>query len=87
MKLQQKHVSSWGDEITITKILTSLRKPSHPSYLQLKTLNGELKGHVCIRRISKVPQIPQRIPLSDLSTLSHAKTRILHTVSMMGNAL
>uniref|UniRef100_A0A7M4FXA6 Uncharacterized protein n=1 Tax=Crocodylus porosus TaxID=8502 RepID=A0A7M4FXA6_CROPO len=33
------------------------------------------------------PQTPQHIPLSDLSTLSHAKTRILHTVSMMENAL
>uniref|UniRef100_A0A8C9FRH2 Uncharacterized protein n=1 Tax=Pavo cristatus TaxID=9049 RepID=A0A8C9FRH2_PAVCR len=33
------------------------------------------------------PQILQHIPLSDLSTLSHAKTRILHTVSMKGNAL
>lgn len=33
------------------------------------------------------PQILQRIPLSDLSTLSHAKTRILHTVSTRGNAL
>lgn len=32
-------------------------------------------------------QTPQRIPRSDLSTLSHAKTRTLHIVSTKGNAL
>lgn len=33
------------------------------------------------------PQTPRRIPRSDLSTLSHAKTRTLHIVSTKGNAL